>query len=75
MVTLNGRQLYDVPGSCGSCPFFNSGSSSLCPQQRGFCDLWGEMHNCWINPPRKCLKLFNKAVKMPEGSNLVIVLD
>lgn len=73
MIKINGRIFYDKPGSCGTCSFFNSGSSELCPQQKGYCDLWQEMHNCWINVPQKCQKLFNKAFKMPEGSDLVIV--
>ena len=30
MVIINDRKFYDKPGSCGSCPFFFSGSTHLC---------------------------------------------
>lgn len=35
--------------------------------------VFQENHRSWINPPRRCQKLFNKAFRMPEGSKLVIV--
>lgn len=35
--------------------------------------MFQENHRSWINPPRRCQKLFNKAFRMPEGSRLVIV--
>jgi uncharacterized phage protein (TIGR01671 family) len=38
-----------------------------------FCTLFNEMHQPYINPPKRCQKLFNKAFRMPNGSNLVIV--
>lgn len=75
MITINGVKFYYMPGSCGTCEFFHSGSSSICPQQRGYCSLFKEMHNSWINVPRRCQKLFNKAFKMPEGTDLVIVYN
>ena len=74
MITINGKPFYDKPSSCYSCPFFNSGSTHLQPNTgKGLCMLFDEEHHSYINPPRRCQKLFNKAFKMPEGSNLVIV--
>lgn len=37
--------------------------------------MFDEMHHSYINPPRRCQKLFNKAFRMPDGSNLVIVIN
>ena len=78
MVTINGKIFYDKPRSCGTCPFFDNGSTYLssrlgCSSQTGFCWMFKENHRSWINPPRRCQKLFNKAFRMPEGSKLVIV--
>jgi hypothetical protein len=78
MVTINGEIFHDKPGSCGTCPFFNSGNTYLssrlgCNSSMGFCTVFGENHRSWINPPRRCQKLFNKAFRMPDGSDLVIV--
>lgn len=74
MITINDIVFYDKPGSCGSCPFFdNGGTSSFHGSETGYCRLFDEMHRRWINPPRRCQKLFNKAFRMPDGSNLVIV--
>ena len=73
MITINGEKFYDKPGSCGSCPFFNSGSTHLFPSSSGVCMLFGENHKSYINPPRRCQKIFNKAFRFPEGTELVIV--
>ena len=74
MITINDIVFYDKPGSCGSCPFFdNGGTSSFHGSEIGYCRLFDEMHRRWINPPRRCQKLFNKAFRTPEGSRLVIV--
>jgi hypothetical protein len=35
--------------------------------------LFGENHKSYINPPRRCQKIFNKAFRFPEGTELVIV--
>lgn len=76
MVTINGELFYDKPGSCGSCPFFDSGSTSSFPgSERGYCRLFDEMHRRWINPPRRCQKLFNKSFRFPDGSKLIIVAN
>lgn len=76
MVIINDRKFYDKPGSCDSCPFFFSGSTHLCTNKgRGICTLFNEMHQPYINPPKRCQKLFNKAFRMPNGSNLVIVMQ
>lgn len=74
MITINGKVFYDKPGSCGSCSFFFCGSTHLCPNRgKGICILFNEMHQPYINPPKRCQKLFNKALRMPDGSDLVIV--
>lgn len=74
MVTINNEKFYDKPGSCGTCPFFDNGKTHLHPgSERGYCRLFDEMHRSWINPPRRCQKLFNKAFRMPDGSKLIII--
>lgn len=75
MVTINGETFYDKPGSCGTCPFFSSGATHMFSglDGKGHCRLFNENHSRWINPPRRCQKLFNKAFRMPEGTRLVIV--
>ena len=76
MVTINGETFYDMPGSCDTCPFFGNGSTHYFPgSERGYCRLFDEMHRSWINPPRRCAKLFRKAMRMPEGSRLAIVIN
>ena len=73
MITINGESFYDMPGSCGSCPFFSDGSTRLSPgSEIGYCRLFVENHKTWKNLPRRCQRLFNKAFRMPEGSRLVI---
>lgn len=44
-----------------------------CCSDIGFCRLFEENHKYYINPPKRCQKLFNRAFRMPEGSRLVIV--
>lgn len=78
MITINGKEFYDKPGSCGTCPFFRDGNTSFssklgCYSEKGFCTLFEENHKSYIYPPRRCQKLFNKAFRMPEGTRLVIV--
>ncbi len=75
MITINGENLYDIPGSCGTCPFFNSGTTHLCPSSSGVCMLFGENHKSYINPPRRCQMLFNKAFRYPDETKLVIVAE
>lgn len=76
MITINGKTFYDKPGSCGSCPFFFSGSTYHQPNPgKGHCQMFDELHHSYIAPPRRCQKLFNKAFSMPNGSKLVIVSD
>jgi len=76
MITINGTIFYDKPGSCGSCPWFNSGSTHLYHNPgKGHCTMFNEMHRPYINPPKRCQKLFNKAFRMPEGSDLIVVIN
>lgn len=72
MITINGEKFYEKPTSCGTCPFYLSGSTSLSPSCRGVCRLFAENHKSYINPPKRCQKLFNKAFRYPDGSELVI---
>ena len=75
MIKINGESFYEIPGSCGSCPFFNDGTTHLSQgSEKGLCRLFNEMHKRWINTPARCKKLFNKAFKQPDGSDLVIVI-
>lgn len=74
MITINKITFYDKPGSCGTCPFFTNGASRFCNVSKGYCRMFDEEHHSYINIPRRCQKLFNKAFRMPEGSNLVIVV-
>ena len=75
MIYINNKAFYDRHGSCGTCPFFMDGSSSMCHPQRGLCTMFAETHASYINPPGRCLKLFNKAFKHPDGAKLLIVYD
>lgn len=72
MVYINGKRFDDKPGSCGTCPFFHDGSSSMCHPDKGMCTLFEESHHSYINPPARCQKLFRAAFKFPDGMNLVI---
>lgn len=74
MIIINGTTFYDKPGSCGSCPWFFSGSTHFQYNSgKGHCTMFNEMHHSYINSPSRCRKLFNKAFRMPDGSRLVIV--
>ena len=74
MITINGKTFHDIPGSCATCPFFMLPGHGL-QYDTGFCNLFMENHKTWINPPKRCMKLFRKAFKSPEGSKLVIVYN
>lgn len=73
MIRINGKEFYDMPGSCATCPFFFSGDSGMCHPDTGLCTLFNEKHKVWIDPPKRCAKLFRKAFRMPDGSDLVSV--
>ena len=75
-VYINDEKFTEEPLTCGSCPFFSNGRSamSLIASARGHCRLFDEMHNSYINPPRRCLKLFKKAFTYPDGTHLVITV-
>lgn len=76
MIQINDKTFYSKPGSCGTCPFFDNGRTSTYPGTLvGFCGLFGENHKSYINPPRRCQKLFNKAFRFPDGSKLIIVAN
>ena len=73
MIIINDTPFYEKPGSCGTCPFWRSNGSHLAPSCEGWCMQWSENHKSYINPPKRCAKLFNKAFRFPDGSRLVIV--
>lgn len=74
MVTINGKEFTDKPTHCGSCPFFHSGSTAMWTNPgKGFCELFDEFHRHYINPPKRCQKLFNAAFRFPDGENLCIL--
>lgn len=73
MIVLNGEKLYEMPTSCGVCPFFFSGNSDFSHARKGHCRMWNEMHGVTIAPPRRCKRLFGMALKFQEGAEVVIV--
>lgn len=76
MTIINETIFYDKPGSCGTCPFFYNGSTHLRPGEvKGHCRMFDKMHKSYINPPKRCQKIFNKAFRMPDGSELVITIN
>ena len=76
MIYIDDESFYEKPGMCCDCPFFDGGGPSTAyGSDVGFCRMFEESHKRWINPPRRCQKLFNKAFRMPEGRKLVVVSD
>jgi hypothetical protein len=74
MVKIQGFKFYDEPGSCGSCPAFNNGTTTLTPgSELGHCLMWDEWHKSWSTTPRRCARLFKKALTYSEGTELLIV--
>lgn len=78
MVIINGKSFYEVPSSCGTCPFLLTGNTD-CPgvvsaYSKGVCIQWNETHHSWANIPKRCERLFKKAFKQYNdcGMNLVI---
>ena len=83
MITINGRCFYEEPTSCGTCPFLyvpGRDAPSFLPSrgsanQLCHCTMWDEMHRVCTSPPRRCAKLFRKALAFPDGAKLVIVAE
>ncbi len=70
MITINGIKFTSNPCICGVCPALHIGKND----SKGWCTLW-ELHKCRYNSvPRRCVDIFDKAFKYPDGKNLVIVL-
>lgn len=78
MRTLNGAKFYEEPGSCGTCPFFNNGTTytplSVHGSNTGHCIMFDEMHKTWRSVPRRCVKIFRKLFEQPDGGEYVIVV-
>jgi hypothetical protein len=72
-VFINDKELSQEPTMCGSCPFYFSGNSALIYNPRGFCVLFDETHKGIRNIPRRCHKLFKKALSYPDRTRLAIV--
>jgi hypothetical protein len=74
MVKIHGFKFYDEPGSCGCCPAFNNGTTTINNGgELGHCLLFDEWHKRWCTTPRRCAKLFKSALKYPDGTELVVV--
>ncbi len=75
-VYINEEKFTEEPFTCGSCPFFFNWRSAMTrlASAKGHCRLFDEMHNSYINPPRRCHKLFKKAFTYPDGTHLVITV-
>lgn len=73
MVIINGKRINEEPACCGQCPFLFDYSTSQNPARGPFhCRLFNEWHYRMTNPPRRCRKLFRKALEYPDGSELGI---
>lgn len=78
MVIINNTKFYEIPTSCGTCPFLMTGNTDV-PRvgyrtDRGLCLQWDEVHHTWTKLPRRCAKVFKKAFEQynDSGENLVI---
>lgn len=76
-VYIDDTKFTEEPGSCGTCPFFFNGRTQLTPSAsaKGYCRLFDEMHNSWRDIPRRCHKLFKKALTEFDGQRVVVVLN
>lgn len=78
MVTINGHNFYEEPGSCGTCPFLltrNTGVPGIRSNyNRGLCIQWNEEHHTWANIPRRCRKLFKRAFALYNDSGQELVI-
>lgn len=80
MIRINDEEFYEVPGRCGSCPFLVNYQSQV-PGITSFndglchCRMFDEWHHTYREIPRRCSKLFTRALNsgFSEGQNLVIV--
>lgn len=74
MVIINGKTFYEEPACCGQCPFLFDRQSQMDPKTGTFpCIMFNERHRRMTDPPRRCRKLFKKALGFPDGSELCIV--
>lgn len=78
MVIINGHKLYEVPSSCGTCPFLLTGNTD-CPDvgsgySKGICLQWDETHHTWAHIPRRCEKLFKQAFALYDDSGMDLVI-
>lgn len=78
MVIINGKKLYEVPGTCGTCPFLITGNSSAPvptnASDKGLCLQWDETHHTWANIPRRCEKLFRQAFRLYNDSGIDLTI-
>ena len=74
-VYINDEYFNEEPTSCGSCPFFFNGRTAMTPSAspKGHCKAFNEMHNSYRNIPRRCHKLFKKALTQFPGQHVAIV--
>lgn len=74
MVIVNGKQMDEQPTMCCTCPFFFDGTHNGVYSKKGMCVLFDEQHTGTRNAPQRCASLFRKALKYPNGMNLVITI-
>ena len=76
-VILCGHRLDEEPGCCGACPFFTDGRTRYYSGgSKGLCSLFNnESHHWWCTTPRRCHKIFKKALSFPDGMELAIVVN
>ena len=77
-IRIDWHDVDDLPGYCGSCPFYFDGSTSTpCVGQvaeQGICNLRGMMKARYADAPQACLRLFRKVLRFPNEERLTIVL-
>lgn len=78
MITINGKNFYEEPSSCGVCPFMFTGNTDAPtpsqPVSVGHCTQFDEMHHTWKNVPRRCAKLFRAAFDAYNDSGVELVI-
>lgn len=76
MVTINGKNFYNVPYMCGGCPFYLGFGRATADKDSlsGRCILFDKKKGYYSNIPKRCKTLFDKALTYPDGKELVVVL-
>ena len=76
MVKINNFEFHEKPCMCGACPAFFNGSTTRMPHEhKGRCLFFDVEKGYYANLPRRCERLFSKAMLFPEGTELVITTN